>query len=49
MPDTLTEENLQSRVRGVTLMVLSNKFGHMLSTTGSRDRRYALTHAFRTA
>lgn len=35
-PD-LTEENLQSRVRGVTLMALSNKFGHMLLTTGNKS------------
>jgi NAD+ synthase len=35
-PD-LTEENLQSRIRGVTLMALSNKFGHMLMTTGNKS------------
>jgi NAD+ synthase len=35
-PD-LTEENLQSRVRGVTLMALSNKHGHMLLTTGNKS------------
>ncbi|HKR17789.1 NAD+ synthase, partial [Rhizorhapis sp.] len=35
-PD-LTEENLQSRIRGVTLMALSNKFGHMLLTTGNKS------------
>ncbi|GLV24087.1 NAD+ synthase [Sphingobium sp. Cam5-1] len=33
----LTEENLQSRIRGVTLMGLSNKFGHMLLTTGNKS------------
>ena len=33
----LTEENLQSRVRGVTLMALSNKFGPMLVTTGNKS------------
>ena len=32
-----TEENIQSRVRGVTLMALSNKFGHMLLTTGNKS------------
>ncbi len=32
-----TEENLQSRVRAVTLMALSNKFGHMLLTTGNKS------------
>src|SRR3546814_12881867 len=35
-PD-ITEENLQSRVRGVTLMALSNKFGHMVLTTGNKS------------
>ncbi len=35
-PDT-TEENLQSRIRGVTLMALSNKFGHMVTTTGNKS------------
>jgi NAD+ synthase len=32
-----TEENLQSRIRAVTLMALSNKFGHMLITTGNKS------------
>jgi NAD+ synthase len=32
-----TEENLQSRIRGVTLMALSNKFGPMLLTTGNKS------------
>lgn len=35
-PD-LTEENMQSRIRGVTLMALSNKFGPMLLTTGNKS------------
>jgi NAD+ synthase len=35
-PD-LTEENLQSRVRGTTLMALSNKLGPMLLTTGNKS------------
>ena len=35
-PD-LTEENLQSRVRGMTLMALSNKFGWMVLTTGNKS------------
>jgi NAD+ synthase len=35
-PDT-TEENLQSRIRGTTLMALSNKFGPMLITTGNKS------------
>jgi len=36
-PPDITEENLQSRIRGVTLMALSNKFGHMLLTTGNKS------------
>lgn len=35
-PDT-TEENIQSRIRGLTLMALSNKFGPMLVTTGNKS------------
>jgi NAD+ synthase (glutamine-hydrolysing) len=35
-PD-LTEENLQSRVRGMVLMALSNKFGWMVLTTGNKS------------
>ena len=33
----ITEENVQSRTRGATLMALSNKFGHMLLTTGNKS------------
>ncbi|GIT90090.1 NAD+ synthase [Jannaschia pagri] len=33
----LTEENIQSRIRGMTLMALSNKFGEMLLTTGNKS------------
>ncbi|MHA6344780.1 NAD+ synthase [Roseivivax sp. CAU 1761] len=33
----LTEENLQSRLRGLLLMALSNKFGEMLLTTGNKS------------
>ncbi len=33
----VTEENIQARVRGVVLMSLSNKFGHMLLTTGNKS------------
>ena len=32
-----TEENIQRRARGLTLMALSNKFGHMLVTTGNKS------------
>ena len=33
----LTEENLQSRSRGVLLMALSNKFGHVVLPTGNKS------------
>ena len=33
----VTEENLQSRIRGNLLMALSNKFGRMLLTTGNKS------------
>jgi NAD+ synthase len=36
-PRDLTEENIQSRIRGVALMALSNKFGPMLLTTGNKS------------
>ena len=32
-----TEENIQSRARGLILMALSNKFGHMVLTTGNKS------------
>jgi NAD+ synthase len=35
-PD-LAEENIQSRIRGLTLMAISNKFGPMLLTTGNKS------------
>lgn len=35
-PD-VTEENLQARIRGTTLMALSNKFGMLLLTTGNKS------------
>ncbi len=35
-PDA-TEENLQSRLRGITLMALSNKFGSLVLTTGNKS------------
>jgi NAD+ synthase/NAD+ synthase (glutamine-hydrolysing) len=35
-PD-VTEENLQSRLRGVTLMALSNKWGALVLTTGNKS------------
>ncbi|CCG40591.1 NAD+ synthase [Magnetospirillum molischianum] len=36
VPDT-TEENVQSRARGLTLMALSNKFGPMVLSTGNKS------------
>ena len=36
VPD-IAEENVQSRVRGTTLMAISNKFGGMLVTTGNKS------------
>jgi NAD+ synthase (glutamine-hydrolysing) len=35
-PDT-TEENLQARIRGNILMAFSNKFGHLVLTTGNKS------------
>ncbi len=39
-PDT-TEENIQSRARGVALMAISNKFGHMVVSTGNKSEMSA--------
>jgi NAD+ synthase (glutamine-hydrolysing) len=36
-PPNLTEENLQSRIRGVLLMALSNEFGWLVLTTGNKS------------
>lgn len=36
-PPDVTEENIQARIRGVTLMALSNKFGRLLLTTGNKS------------
>jgi len=33
----VTEENLQARIRGNLLMALSNKFGHLVLTTGNKS------------
>ncbi len=33
----LTEENLQARIRGNILMAMSNKFGHLVLTTGNKS------------
>jgi NAD+ synthase len=37
LPADTTEENIQSRARGLILMAMSNKFGHMLLTTGNKS------------
>lgn len=37
MPEDITEENVQSRARGITLMALSNKFGPMVVSTGNKS------------
>ena len=37
LPPDVTEENIQSRIRGNLLMALSNKFGSMLLTTGNKS------------
>ena len=36
-PFGLAEENLQSRLRGTLLMTVSNKFGHLVLTTGNKS------------
>lgn len=36
-PADTTEENIQARARGVVLMALSNKFGHLVITTGNKS------------
>jgi NAD+ synthase (glutamine-hydrolysing) len=37
LPFNVTEENLQARVRGVLLMAMSNKFGHILLNTSNKS------------
>ncbi len=36
-PEDVTEENLQARIRGAILMAFSNKFGHLVLTTGNKS------------
>jgi len=36
-PADTTEENIQARIRGMILMALSNKFGHLVLTTGNKS------------
>ncbi|MGG6461876.1 NAD+ synthase [Solilutibacter silvestris] len=40
----VTEENLQSRIRGALMMAMSNKFGGLLLTTGNKSE-YAVGYA----
>lgn len=44
LPEDVTEENLQSRCRGVLLMALANKKGGLLLTTGNKSE-YAVGYA----
>jgi NAD+ synthase (glutamine-hydrolysing) len=37
LPEDTTEENMQARLRGMTLMALSNKFGHIVLSTGNKS------------
>jgi NAD+ synthase (glutamine-hydrolysing) len=36
-PENETEENIQPRLRAMTLMALSNKFGHLVLSTGNKS------------
>lgn len=36
-PEDVTEENIQSRIRGIYLMAFSNKFGYLLCATGNKS------------
>jgi NAD+ synthase (glutamine-hydrolysing) len=37
LPENETEENIQPRLRAMTLMALSNKFGHLVLSTGNKS------------
>lgn len=37
LPEDVTEENMQARIRGLYLMSLSNKYNHLLLTTGNKS------------
>ncbi|MCB9315076.1 MAG: NAD+ synthase [Lewinellaceae bacterium] len=37
MPFNVTEENIQARIRGILLMAMSNKFGHILLNTTNKS------------
>jgi NAD+ synthase (glutamine-hydrolysing) len=36
-PEDTTEENIQARIRGIMMMALSNKHGHLVLTTGNKS------------
>ena len=37
LPEDITEENLQARIRGNIMMAISNKLGHLVLTTGNKS------------
>lgn len=37
MKEDITEENIQARIRGLVLMAVSNKFGHLLLNTSNKS------------
>ncbi|QTL97188.1 NAD+ synthase [Iocasia frigidifontis] len=37
LPEDVTEENIQARIRGNILMAFSNKFGHLVLATGNKS------------
>jgi NAD+ synthase (glutamine-hydrolysing) len=37
LPEDVTEENMQARLRGLLLMAMSNKFGSLVLTTGNKS------------
>lgn len=37
LEEDVTEENIQARARGIILMALSNKFGHLVLNTGNKS------------
>ena len=48
LPENETEENMQPRLRAMTLMALSNKFGHLVLVHWKQERtRSRLLHAVR--
>jgi NH3-dependent NAD+ synthetase len=46
LPEDVTEENIQSRARGMFLMALSNKFGAMVLSTGNKSELGWVTALF---